>query len=297
MINNKLSKISTLIRNKLYYGYPYRCDEDLPLILLSYADTSCYNKYEIKKYKDLLQKLTFDCIAYDQEVTIDNSNREAWEIANPACISRKQWERIAYKICYKYKLDIFIEKQVKDICNTSVEVETIKEDCITEFLIDALKDDCEVFIETSKKDTACNLAFDISKNILHCDVLTVISIQQKLCELNIFTTPVKEKCEAEYKLLIEKYPTCSLTKNQYIKLISRNYNYCGLSMIYNKGINFTVNEDSECISTSLDTYSTNKDLKFKDIVTKDMQIAIEIINDYNLNNKIKTKLTDAIYIL
>lgn len=294
---NRISEVSTKIEKGLKYGHPCCDDEALIVLLLNTANTTCFNKKQLRIYNDIIKSLKFSCDPLLTKVIVIDNGKEAWETAHPECISRKQWERIAYKICYKYNIDIFIEKEKEDTCDLSFDIEGSNTECITDILIDMISNSCDIFIETTKKEKICDLAFDISKNVIDCDVLTVISLQQKMCDLNIKIEPSKEQCEAEHKILIETYPTCTLTKKQYTALISRNYNYCGISMIFDKGLEFTVNEDTECITTSLNTYSTNEDLKCKSVIAKDKKTVKEILNDYKISNIIKTKITNEVYLI
>ena len=200
MINSKLSDISTIVANSYYYKTNYACKEDLPLILLSKANISCLDKNDLKKYNDKLNTLLFDCKTTTKEVTVDSKNREQWEMSNPSCVSRKQWERIALKICTQFKLEFIVEDM----------------------------------------DKACDIAFDITKKIIDCEVLTAVSIQQKMCELNIKVDNNIDKCSTEYKLLIEKYPECNLSKREYITLLDNNFSFEVISSIYEKKLKLEV---------------------------------------------------------
>lgn len=262
MINSKLSKLSTLIANSLYYKTDYKCKEDLPLILLSKANIDCLDKYELKKYKSILNTLLFDCVTYDKEVTVDNTNRESWEVNNPSCVSRKQWEKIALKICHEYKLDFIVENI----------------------------------------DKACDIAFDITKKVIDCEVLTAISVQQKMCELNIKVDTNPDKCSAEYKLLIEKYPECNLTKREYITLLDKNFSFEVISSVYDKKLKLEVDSRGNTnLVSPLNNYSIQKDLQFKEIIvdskTKSLTVPRRMLNDYKLTNIKKQKILNEIYFI
>ncbi len=294
---NKISEVSKKVEKGLKHGHPCCNDDAVILLMLNTAKLSCFSKKERRKYDDLIRGITFDCVSKINKVTVTDNNKNLWETNNPECISRKQWERIAYKMCYRYNIDIFLERIQSPTCEVDFSIEGKSTECITDILTELIPKSCDVYIDTTRKDTICDLAFDISKNILDCDVLTVISLQQKMCDLNIKIEPSKEQCEAEHKILIEAYPTCTLTKKQYTTLISKNYNYCGLSMIYDKGLEITVDETGECIQTSLNSYTVGEDLKFKGVVAKDKKTVKEILNDYKISNIIKTKITNEIYLI
>lgn len=290
MINSKLSDISSSIANSYYYKTSYKCEEDLPLILLSKANLSCLDKYELKTYNDRLSSLLFDCKDVKKEVTVNNSNRENWEVNNPSCVSRKQWEKIALKICEKYKIEVIFEN-ITDDCEIEIDMSktTIEKDCEVDF--DVLK---------KNMDKACDIAFDITKKIIDCEVLTAISIQQKMCELKVKVDMNKDKCHAEYKLLIEKYPDCNITKREYITLLDNNFSFEVISSIYSKKLKLEVDSNGHTYLVSpVNTYSLKNDLKFKEIVvdsqTRNITLPERIMNDYKLTNIKKQQLLNEIY--
>ena len=258
-MNNKIAEVSSLIANQLYYKLPYKCGIDLHLILLQQANIDCYTSKELQKYKDIVQSLIYGCTISASEITIDNTNREQWDINNPGCTSRKQWEKIAYKICDQYRLEFIIE----DINKT------------------------------------CDIAFDITRNIIDCEVLTSISIQQKLCSLDITVDKQADKCSAEYKLLIEKYPTCNISKREYIYLLDNSYSFEIISSIYDKSLQLEVDPYGNThLVSPLSKYQIDKDLKFKEIIvdsnSKDLVFTNKILEDYNINNIKKQQLLNEI---
>lgn len=259
---NKISEVSKKIEKGLRYGHPCCDDEALIVLLLNTAKISCYNKKEARIYDDIIKNLDFSCQPLLSKVIVTDNGKEAWETANPACISRKQWERIALKICLQYKLDFIIDKI----------------------------------------DKACDVAFDITKNVIDCEVLTSISIQNKMCELNITVDRNPAKCAAEYKLLIEQYPDCNLTKKEYIYLLDTNYSFEIISSVYNKHLHLEVDPYGNTFLVSpLNKYSLDDELKFKEIIvnseTKDLVLTRRIINDYNITNIQKQKILNELSII
>lgn len=260
MINNKLNELSKFNRNNLEYKIPYNNSKDIALMLLNNADSSCLSKVELKIFNDNILKLTYDCKNKVNEVIVNDEYKENWEINNPNCVNRKRWEKIAYKICTKYQLQIDI----------------------------------------TKTDLMCNLAFDIVRNTLNCDILTTISLQQKLCDLNIKINRTKEECETDYKLLIESFPNCNLTKKEYIILTNNNYSYEMISNTYKHGLKFEI--DSKGIIKLISpiySYILPDELKFKEVViNKDKNSLILLtkqLNDYKINSNIKNLILDGKY--
>lgn len=272
-INNKLSEISELIKNNLYYGYPYSCNDDLPLILLSKANVDCYNKEQLKKYKDRLDYFLYSCTSEFSDIHIDSSNREKWERENPTCLNRKAWERIALKICYDYKLDVFLEK-LSDNCNLDLSI-------------------------VRNIDNVCNIAFDITKKIITCDILTAISIQQKMCDLNIVVERTRDECILDYKILIEKFESCNLSKKDYVTLIDSNFSYEIISAIYNNNLKLEVTSSGVNLLGPISSYKIGEDLRFDNIIvdstTKDLIFPKTILNEYKITNNIKEKLLNELY--
>jgi hypothetical protein len=271
VINTKISKISDIILKQLHYNSPYKCNEDLPVILLKYANTECYNKKELKKYNDLLNSYLFDCKVPYREITINNDKREEWEKNNPGCVSRKQWEKIAYKICYEYKLDILIEDSPV----------------------------CDVEISTEQMDNICNIAFDITRNIIDCQVLTAISVQQKMCDLNITVERSKEECVLDYKILIEKYNSCDLSLKEYITLIDEKFSFEIISAIYDKNLSLEVTSQGVYLTSPVSKYLIGRDLRFKEVIvdstTKDIVFPENILSEYNITNKQMKNILNEIY--
>lgn len=260
MINNKLNELSKYNRNNLEYKIPYNNSKDIALMLLNNADSSCLNKNELKIFNDNILKLTYDCKNPVNEVIVNDDYKEDWEINNPNCVNRKRWEKIAYKICTKYQLQIDI----------------------------------------SKTDLMCNLAFDIVRNTISCDVLTTISLQQKLCDLNIKINRTKEECETDYKLLIESFPNCNLTKKEYITLTNNNYSYEMISNTYKHNLKFEI--DSKGIIKLISpiySYILPDELKFKEVIinrdTNSLILLTKQLNDYKINSNIKNLILNGKY--
>lgn len=257
MILDKISYISTKVEKSLRLGVPCCNEEALILLLLNVAITDCLSKTELEQYNSIIKTLTFDCKTSTPKVRVNSSNKELWEELNPECINRKQWERIAYKICNKYKLDISSEK-----------IETI-----------------------------CNIAFDITKNIIDCKLLSVLSLHQKLCELNIFLELSKDVCKIQHSLLIEKYPTCDISLKDYITLIKCNYSFDMISEVYDNNCKIEIDKNNVMLITSSCSYNLNNDLKFAEVIAKDntdcKKLKI-ILEEYNINNNTKNKILNGI---
>lgn len=260
VINNKLNELSKYNRNHLEYKIPYNNQKDITLMLLNYADISCLNKKELQIYKDNITKLTYDCKTSLKEVTVNDDYKEQWELNNPNCVNRKRWEKIAYKICTKYQIQIDI----------------------------------------TKTDLMCNIAFDIVRNVINCEVLTTLSLHQKLCELNVVVNRTKEECETDYKLLIESYPHCNLTKKEYITLVNNNYSYEMISNTYKHNLKFEIDSKGNIkLISPIYSYSLPEELRFKEVVIdrekNSLVLLTKQLNDYKINNNIKNLILNGKY--
>lgn len=238
------------------------CNDELfiNLVLLKYADLSCLSSKEIRKFKGIIDTITYDCYLKQPRVKVDSSNKELWEELYPECINRKEWERIAYKICNKYKIEVDVEKI----------------------------------------STMCDITFEILKDITSCDVLTAISLQQKICNYNVDITINENQCKIDYKLLIEKNPICNLTLKEYITLIKKGYSYEILSTIYDNNSYLEINSKGIVIlNTKYSKYELPNDLKFKELIVKDgnLELPKRMLEDFNINTKIKKQILDEIHIL
>jgi hypothetical protein len=300
MIEQRLSELSSITKKNLYYGKTCNIEDSLYLSLLKYAVLDCLEKKELIKYNDKIKLLTFDCKKSKNKVKVNLENKEKWEENNPFCINRKQWERIALKICKKYSLDIAIEPIIK-YCNLNLEITpTINEVCSITFSNELLEKVCETSINIQQLDLICNLALDIVRNNIHCDVLTAISTQQKICELDIKNIRTKSECNIDYKLLVEKYENCNLEKNIYVELINKGFCYNTISVIYNNKLDISIDEDGDPILiTPYNSYKIPKEFNFNNIVVTHQQDYKEIIDaileDYNTSETIKKQLLNEIH--
>lgn len=261
MILNKISYISTKIEQSLRLGTPCCNNEALILLLLNSANLKCLNKTELVKYNDIVKTLTYDCNILTPKVIITSNNKEQWEENNPECISRKQWEKIAYKICNKYKIEISIEKI----------------------------------------NTVCDIAFEITKNIIDCDILPIISLQQKLCDLNIIFEKNTAQCKIDYLLLLEKYPTCNMSLNNYKTLNNSGYSFEMITSLYNKNVELEVDENNNIIlTTPINKYILPHDIQFNGVIATSSQNVRELgtlLDSYNINEKIKKQIINEISII
>lgn len=258
MINYKLATLSEKHLKSLYYNLPYKSEEALQLILLSYANLECLTDLEKNKYNQLVKKLTFDCpVNKKTTVSIDNTNRNEWEENHPECVNRKTWEKIALRICNKY----FVE------------------------------------IEKIPLDTVCDISFEIVKETLSCDLLLAISLQQKLCDLNISVNRTKEECATDYKLLIEKQPTCSLSKKEYMCLIDKNFSFEIINLIYNNSSTLEVDSKGNVTLISpIRKYKIPQELRLNDVIydSKNKTLAHVILDEYNISKKTKENIINEL---
>lgn len=261
MLLNKISELSIKSNKSLRLYIPNCEEENYIALMLKTANVKCFSKEELQQYRDIIKNVTFSCNIFTSKVDTVDNNRELWEENNPECISRKEWEKIALKICNKYKIEVIAERI----------------------------------------ESACDIAFEITKNIIDCDVLTLISIQQKMCDLNIKVEANKNQCSIDYKLLVEKHPFCNLSLKEYITLIDSGYSFEILSGIYNKNLKLEV--DSKGITTlvsPISKYKLPEDLKFTDIIIDNngnLVLPKRILEDYNITNKLKKQILDEIHII
>lgn len=272
-MENKLSNISNVVLNHYYSHIPYDCDDDFQLILLSKADKSCYNDKQLQCYKELVNRLTFDCSVSRKPVLVDDSFRENWERSNPNCVSRKLWERIAYKICKDYGLDIVVEKVIEDCPIPNINI--------------------------TKLDIECNISMEIVKNIIPCDVITSISIQKLACNENFEISRSLDECNVDYKLLSKKFLDFNLSKKDYFYLVDNKFTYDCLDTIYSNNLSLYIKDQSIYLKSPYNTYDIST-LEAKKIVAKAYsgpKLVIQLLKDYTINNiKKQTILNGTIYI-
>ena len=187
---------------------------------------------------------------------VNSVNKSIWEENNPECVNRKQWEKIALKICNKYTIEI----------------------------------------ERIPLDTVCDISFEIVKKTISCEVLTTIALQKKLCDLNITINRTKDECATDYKLLIEKHPSCNLNKKEYFCLIDSNFSFEMVSLIYDNNLSLEVDSKGKVTLISpIRRYKIPDELKVNDVIyTSDKQLIHKILQDYNISKKTKENIINEL---
>ena len=262
-MKNKLAQLSNKVLNHYYSHLPYDCNDDLILILLSKADTSCYSKKELSDYKQLIDSLTFDCAEARKEVLVDSSKKEDWEINNPMCVNRKLWERLAYKICKNYGITLNIEKVNKTCPDPNLVI--------------------------TKKDLECNISMDIVTKNLECDILTSIYIVKKACNDGFEVTRSLDECKLDYKLLNEKHPELNLSFKDYYYLVGKKFTFDAIDTIYCNRASLLLSDNSIYIKSPFNTYDLNSIDLDKLLISKlnGPKLVIQLLKDYKINNVTK----------
>lgn len=198
-----LDKLSGSITSKLLNGYS--CDHQAMKkvkILQNYlrvledensnivlGGSVCLDCDTLQKLSEKVRLITFDCdLEGRKDLIVDHSAVDAWVSANPYCVSRERWEKIAYTICKAFNLKITnIEEQCdftfevvrnliscdiilaisvfKQMCNLKLKVNRDIYECKIDFDILVNETNCNIDFKTYRKFIDCNLSFDVIKTI------------------------------------------------------------------------------------------------------------------------------------
>ncbi len=206
---------------------------------------------------------------------------------------------------------IFNERKRKDIV---VEKDNkwaiLHPDCLTysrwEKLSHLICDSLDIKVEVTKK--MCDLTYSLSKDIINCEIFAAITTYNKACKLGYKIKIDEQKCNAEFNLLIEKYPECNLDYKLYVDLKKCGLTYDIVETIICKGgLNVYIKENEAILHTSLGEINMNSDLQVNSIIepekcrdtlckskgtynTSNREFLELLACDYNLSNKDKNEL-------
>lgn len=245
---NKLEELSGNMVKSLYYGYT--CDkkaEEQIKILDNYirvledenrkvvlGGKECLDCNNLQKLAEKVRKLTYVCdIDLRKDLTVDRSGVDAWLMEFPHCASYEKWERLAYRVCSAFSLEVFVEKI-----------------------------DCDVDLEVFSSEELCNLAFDISREQIPCDIMVALSVYSQACDLDFKINRTEEECKIDFKLLHNEVD-CDLDFKAYQRLIDCNLSFDIIKTVYENGCSFTVGDPIELVSP-LNSYTLDK-FSFNDI--------------------------------
>ena len=207
---------------KLQYGYA--CDaaaEDSIDKAKLLRDTV---KREIKRYKHSVK-----CLCKDEITTVfENIERlekcklaathvqtetdEDWVKRNLLCASREDWEMYATALCALFTLQVQVSRL---------------EDCAVDVQVQKLAE---------SKDTECNIAFEITKSQQFCDFIISLSLIKRVCDMGLKFDVDKHQCNIEWKLLLEKNPTCNINLKTYIECKEQGITYDLIELLISAGL-------------------------------------------------------------
>lgn len=137
----------------------------------------------------MVSRVSYHCEA---NVSVDTSNKTAWELSHPYCITRSRWEELAYVICNDLSIKFEIIDKSCDLtfdlatntiscdtiaalsvydkmCELNYKVSRTEKECLLDYnLLIENHPDCDIDYRLYKELIACNLSYDIINQIL-CD--------------------------------------------------------------------------------------------------------------------------------
>ena len=115
--------------------------------------TPCLTDILFENLKSNVLSLTNPAAIYcDATVVIDDTDKRAWELSHPYCISRTRWEELAYYIC----------------TDLSFELTTTEEKCLLIFDITTNQISCDTVAALSLYTKLCNLGYKVVRTDGEC---------------------------------------------------------------------------------------------------------------------------------
>jgi hypothetical protein len=259
---------------KLYYGY--NCDAAVEDTVDRVASTAQTLKREIKRYKHNVKclcaqdlKNIFETIERFEKCDTAATNvlvqtDENWVKQNLLCASREDWEQYALALCSLLKLEIRVDRQ-------------------------------------ESLDTTCNIAFEITKSEKFCDIIVAAAVIQHVCEIGYSLNVTKQQCKIEWKLLLEKNPSCNIDLKTYISCKELGLTYDVIQLILDAGLDVQTQDGELFLIGLLQEYKLNS-LFFTQMPAnteetssfyKNPKAFVEkYLREYNLNESIIQKILE-----
>ena len=127
------------------------------------------------------------------DVIIDSSGKEEWMKANPFCVTREEWEKLAYKICSEIGFTVTTSQVACDIAFE-----------ITRDIIP-----CEILFAVSLYQTLCDLGFEVQRDDTECKIDYKLLIEEFDCDLEFDIYLKLVHCNMSYDI-IKKVYECDL---------------------------------------------------------------------------------------
>lgn len=239
----KLEDLSEQKVKSLFYGFS--CDkkaEDKIKILNNYIKVledenrrivlggePCLNCDNLQRLAEKVRVLVISCdLEMRRDLTVDNSNFDAWVAQNPTCVAYETWERLAYRVCGLLNIEVKILEEIT----------------------------CDVDFKVFTEEQVCNLAFEVSRSIIPCDVMVALSVHRQACDLNFKINRTEEECKIDFKILSTEVE-CDLDYKMYRRLIECNLSYDIIRTVYENDCTFNVGDPVQLV-TPLNTYDIDK---------------------------------------
>lgn len=237
-----LNKLSDIITKSILNGYS--CDKSA--LLKSYTLAAylrvledenrkqhlgaepCLSKDKLQTIFERIRKSAINCsLETRQDQLVDKSGKDAWIANHPACVSRESWERIAYRICKAFNLDVRVIKDSND--------------------------DCELEINVLSKEQICDLSFEVVRNLIPCDIIIAISVYKEMCDLDLKITRTEEECKIDFDILRSQL-NCDLDLKTYRSLIACNLSFDVIRTVYQNGCSFVQDGAEVLLVSALNKY-------------------------------------------
>lgn len=154
-----------------------------------------------------------------------------------------------------------------------------------------------------KEKCLANISFDIQQKNISCEVLSSLSISEKVskvCEYTLLGTLSETTCKLKYTELISAKSDCNIDYNTYVDLVKLGYLPETINILVANNIKIQTkpgSKESYLITISNNTYSKN-DLCFSDITTSGVTDVKSFLQNHidDLDENLKSQIINSITI-
>jgi len=177
-----IDKLSSEIIKSKFYGFS--CDkkaEDKLKTLFSYlrvieeenrnvslGGEPCLKSHKLQSLAEKIRGISVRCDYENRKDLIsDRSNMDSWVAANPYCVSREKWERIAYQVCEAFRLEV---TSIEEKCNLTFEVIRNIIPCDIILAVSVYEQMCDLNLHVDRDEVECQIDFDILSTETNCNI-------------------------------------------------------------------------------------------------------------------------------
>lgn len=160
-----------------------------------------------------------NCVPELKDYCIDKSREDEWVVKNPYCRSYEDWEKWSKFLCEKLHLNI-----------------------------------------SSETEKLTSLILEITQETITPNVLLAISAYTEVREnLNLKISRSDDEIKLDFKLLLEKIPSCNLNLNIYQEMIKNHkLSFDIVKTIYDEGLSLELTKQNVELKTPVNVYNLSQ---------------------------------------